>query len=272
VVVGTPIGNLGDLSPRARDVLETADLIACEDTRRTGRLLQLVGIAKRPLIVANEHTELARAPSVIEHIQQGRTVALVSDAGMPTISDPGYRLVSAVIAAGLDVQVVPGPTAISAALAVSGLATNRFVFEGFLPRRGQERAARLAEVAKERRATVIYESPGRLLATLDDLTVACGAERRVSVARELTKLHEEVVGGTLAEVLSKLHERAPRGEYAIVVDGAAVADAEPTDDEIRSMLTGALSAGDSKRDAVAAVVEATGLPKRKVYEIAIAMA
>ncbi len=270
LIVGTPIGNLGDLSPRAREALEAADVIACEDTRRTGRLLQLVGMPKRPLVVANEHTELSRVPDLIERLSLGETVALVSDAGMPGVSDPGQRLVAAVIAAGFRVEVVPGPTALTSALVLSGLSTDRFVFEGFLARKGHERVQQLAEIDRQPRTVVIYESPKRVLKTLNDLAVVCGGERRVAVARELTKLYEEVVRGTLVEVQKRLAETDPRGEYVIVLDGAGES-AEITDDVLSIQLRERLEGGASRRDAVAEVMASTGASKRRVYDLALAL-
>ncbi|MGH9234973.1 MAG: 16S rRNA (cytidine(1402)-2'-O)-methyltransferase, partial [Acidimicrobiales bacterium] len=223
VLVGTPIGNLGDLSPRAAEVLAGADVVCCEDTRRTGKLLALAGIERRPFVVLNEHTEGREVPRVVERIERGQRVALVSDAGMPAISDPGERLVAAVVAAGLAVEVVPGPSAAVAALVVSGLPAGRFVFEGFLPRKGLARRQRLAGVAAEPRTTVLYEAPHRLARTLADLVEVCGAERRVAVAREITKLHEQVWRGTLAGAVAWVAEREPPGEIVLVLAGAPVA-------------------------------------------------
>ena len=200
VLVATPIGNLGDLSPRAAKVLAEATLICCEDTRRTGRLLQHAGVTSRRLAVCNEHTEAARIREVVDVLAAGGDVAVVTDAGTPGISDPGERLVRAVLDAGFEVSTVPGPTAFVAALVTSGLPTSRFVFEGFLPRAAKPRRDRLAELATERRTIVIYESPHRIARTLADLTAEFGADRHISVARELTKLHETIVRGPLGEV------------------------------------------------------------------------
>ena len=199
VLVGTPIGNLGDLSPRAVDELAAADAICCEDTRRTGRLLQHAGVERRPLVVVNDHTEVSAIAGVLERLSRGERVAVVTDAGMPGISDPGERLVRAAVAAGHIVEVVPGPSAAVTALVASGLATGRYAFEGFLPRKGSGRSGRLAEIAVERRTTVLYEAPHRVARTLADLAGACGPDRRVAIARELTKLHEEVWRGSLGD-------------------------------------------------------------------------
>ena len=197
VLVATPIGNLGDLSPRAVAALADAELICCEDTRRTGRLLAHAGVTGARLAVCNEHTETARIGEVLDVLAGGGDVAVVTDAGTPGISDPGERLVRAVLDAGFDVTTVPGPTALVTALVTSGLPAGRFVFEGFLPRAGAARTDRLAELAGERRTIVLYEAPHRVERTVRDLAAAFGPEREVSVARELTKLHETVVRGAL---------------------------------------------------------------------------
>jgi 16S rRNA (cytidine1402-2'-O)-methyltransferase len=266
VLVATPIGNLGDLAPRAREALAGAALVCCEDTRRTGRLLQHAGIAGARLAVCNEHTEAVRIPEVLEVLGDGGDVAVVTDAGTPGISDPGERLVRAVLDAGYDVTTVPGPVAAVAALVVSGLSTARYVFEGFLPRTGRARAERLAELAGERRTIVIYESPHRVLRTMTDLAAALGDDRRVSVARELTKLHETVVHGTLADV--DLGE--PRGEYVLVVAGASDVAAVPDDDTVRAALRAELAAGRSRRDAATVVSQRLGVARRVAYDLAIA--
>jgi 16S rRNA (cytidine1402-2'-O)-methyltransferase len=267
VLVGTPIGNLGDLSPRAAEALGTADAVCCEDTRRTGKLLSLTGIERHPFVVVNEHTEEREIPRVLARLERGERVALVSDAGMPGISDPGERLVAAAIAAGHAVEVVPGPSASIAALVVSGLPAGRFVFEGFLPRKGGARGERLAAVAAEARTTVLYEAPHRLARTLGDLVVVCGAERRVAVAREITKLHEQVWRGTLAEAVAWAAEREPPGEIVVVVEGAPAAP-PPDDDAIREAVQSELEAGASARDAARTVAGRLAVPRRRAYEIA----
>ncbi len=265
VVVGTPIGNLGDLSPRAIEALGAATLICCEDTRRTGRLLQHAGLRDRRLAITNEHTERARIGEVLEVLGGGGDVALVTDAGTPGISDPGERLVRAVLDAGHDVTTVPGPTALVSALVASGLPTGRFAFEGFLPRSGRARADRLAELAAERRTLVIYEAPHRVLRTLADLATALGAERPVVVARELTKLHETVVRGALGDV----ELGTPRGEYVLVVGGAPDPEEVPDDDAIRAALRTERAAGASTRDAASAVSRRLGVPRRVAYDLAL---
>ncbi len=265
VLVGTPIGNLGDLSPRAVEALRTATLICCEDTRRTGRLLQHAGVPAPRLAVCNEHTEPARIADVLATLGEGGDVAVVTDAGSPGISDPGERLVRAVIDAGFDVTTVPGPTALVTALVTSGLPTGRFVFEGFLPRTGRARKDRLAELAGERRTIVVYEAPHRVVRTLADLAAAFGEDRPVVVARELTKLWETTVRGTLGDI----DVGEPRGEYVLVVAGAPDRDAPPDDDAIRLALRAELAGGATTRDAAAAVARRLGVPKRLVYALAV---
>jgi 16S rRNA (cytidine1402-2'-O)-methyltransferase len=267
VVVGTPIGNLGDLSPRAREALSSADVIACEDTRRTGRLLQLAGLPKRPLMVANEHTELAASERIVDRVASGERVALVSDAGMPAVSDPGRLVVAAVIEAGLPVELAPGPTAVIGALVLSGLAGDRFVFEGFLDRKGAARTRQLTEIAEQPRATVLYESPKRVVRTLRDLADACGPEREVAVARELTKLHETVVRGPVGEVADALDSTTPKGEFVVVVSGAPDHRVDHSDDDLRAMVEAEVAAGESRRDAVQTVADATGVARRRVYDL-----
>ncbi|MGQ0830809.1 MAG: 16S rRNA (cytidine(1402)-2'-O)-methyltransferase [Microthrixaceae bacterium] len=268
VLVGTPIGNLGDLSPRAVEALRGAAAICCEDTRRTGRLLQHAGIARVPLVVVNDHTEAEAVAGVLARLAEGERVAVVTDAGMPGISDPGERLVRAAIAAGHAVEVVPGPSAAIAALVTSGLPAGRFVFEGFLPRKGSSRSERLSEVASERRTIVLYEAPHRLARTLSDLAAICGHGRRISIGRELTKLHEEVWRGTLGEALDWLADHAPRGEMVIVLDGAPE-PLQPSQGEVEAELHAALASGLSARDAAAAVAARLGVPKRSTYDTAI---
>lgn len=267
ILVGTPIGNLGDLSPRAAEELARADVICCEDTRRTGRLLQHAGVSRRPLVVVNDHTEADAVASVLDRLHTGARVVVVSDAGMPGISDPGERLTRAALDAGHTVEVVPGPSAAVAALVVSGLPAGRFVFEGFLPRGGAARTARLVELRVEPRTTVLYEAPHRLARTLADLREACGDERRVSIGRELTKLHEQVWRGTLADAVSWVGQHEPRGELAVVVEGAAP-DSAPSSHDIEQALRRELDAGSTARDAAAIVAARLGVTKRATYDIA----
>ena len=220
-VVATPIGNMGDLSDRARAALERADLIAAEDTRRTLGLLQHLGIAK-PLLSLHSHNETQRLPEVLARLAAGSRVVLVSDAGTPLLSDPGFELVRAAIAQGIVVGIIPGPSAITAALALSGLPVDRFCFEGFLPAGGRERRTRLGALAAETRTMVFFEAPHRIADSLVDLSTQFGAQRPAVIARELTKLHETVYRGTLAELRAVATQDAnlQRGEITLVVQGA----------------------------------------------------
>jgi 16S rRNA (cytidine1402-2'-O)-methyltransferase len=268
VLVGTPLGNASDLSPRAARALREADVVACEDTRHTRKLLAVAGIeVKGPLLSLHQHNEQSRAGELVARIAAGATVALVTDAGMPAVSDPGERVVRTVLDAGLRVDVVPGPSAVTTALAVSGLSTERFCFEGFLPRKGADRKRRLAEIAAEPRTTVLYEAPHRIAATLADLAGACGPGRRVALARELTKLYEEVWRGTLAEAVAHVDAVPPRGEYTLVVDGAPPR-AVATDDDVAAAVARHLDAGLTRKDAAAAAAEELGVPRRVAYEAA----
>ena len=269
-IVATPIGNLGDLSPRAVETLARADLIVCEDTRHTRKLLTHAGISGVRMLAMHEHNEAAQVVQVIHELDQDKRVALVTDAGTPAISDPGERLVAAAAASGFDIEVVPGPSAVIAALVVSGLETGRFVFEGFLPRKGRERKERLAEVAREHRTTVLYEAPHRLRATLADLERTCGPLRRVAVARELTKLHEEVWRGPLHEATTKHETDEPRGEYVLVLAGAPPVE-QASDDEIRRALLVRIASGEDKKTAVTEVAKALNVSKRAAYNHALAL-
>ena len=264
-LVATPIGNLGDLQPRAIEILDAVDLVCCEDTRRTGLLLHNAGIKATRMAVCNEHTEHDLVDRVLRTLDEGGDVAVVSDAGTPGVSDPGERLVRAVAETAHRVSAVPGPSAAVMALTISGLDTSRFVFEGFLPRKGRDRATVLADLATERRTIILYEAPPRVANTLADLADACGPDRRVAVARELTKVHEEVVRATLGTV--DIGE--PRGEYVLVIEGAPVDDDPVSDDEVRELLADAIASGLSKRDAAAEVADRTGRPKRAVYQLSL---
>lgn len=276
VVVGTPIGNLGDLSPRAAEVLREADVIAAEDTRRTRVLLSASGIPARGRLVAvHAHNEGPRAAHLVERAVAGAVVAVVSDAGMPGVSDPGSGLVRAAAEAGLVVEVVPGPSAVLAALVVSGLPTDRFAFEGFLPRRGRARTERLASIAASDRTSVLFEAPARVAATLSDLARACGGDRPVAVARELTKLHEEVWRGSLSDAVGRSGDGERRGEHAIVVGGAPEGDAvgsalgDGAREALEARVRSELDAGASVRDAARVASEALGLPRRAAYAAAL---
>jgi 16S rRNA (cytidine1402-2'-O)-methyltransferase len=269
VLVGTPIGNLGDLTPRAIDALRDADVVACEDTRRTRALLTHAGLSGagrlRSVHASNEAREAER---IVDAIREGRVVAYASDAGMPGISDPGARLVRACIDAGLQVDVVPGVSAVLTALVVSGLAADRFCFEGFLPRKGAARRARLQAIASSEQTVVLYEAPARVHATLGELLDACGPQRRVAVARELTKMHEEVVRGELGSVVEQVGSAAARGEYVVVLEGVDP-PAEVDEGTVESAVAEALQNGLSARDASAEVADALGVSKRRAYEVAV---
>ena len=268
-LVGTPIGNLGDISHRAVATLEAATIVACEDTRRTGQLLKHLGFGHRTFVVLNDHTERGVVDRLLDAARSGERVALVSDAGMPSISDPGYVLVRAAVDAGIDLEVIPGPSAVLAALVLSGLATDRFVFEGFIPRKGSERAQRIAELADEYRTSVLYEAPHRVHRTLDDLAAACGPDRPVAVARELTKLYEEVWRGTLGDAVIHTSEREPRGEYVLVLGGAERTEADAAD--VEAALKRLLEAGLSKKEAAAEVAVRYGVRKRDAYDLALSL-
>ncbi|MBV8979851.1 MAG: 16S rRNA (cytidine(1402)-2'-O)-methyltransferase [Acidimicrobiia bacterium] len=267
VIVATPIGNLGDLSPRAVDALSAAEAIACEDTRRTRKLLTHAGVKAPPLITVNDHTEAREVRSVLARLERGERVAVVTDAGTPGISDPGERLVAAATAAGYDVEVVPGASAAIAALVVSGLPTGRFTFEGFLPRKGGGRTERVDALRREQRTSILYEAPHRVRQTVAELVDALGPGRRVTIVRELTKLHEEVWRGTLAGAVDHLAQQEPRGEYVVVLGGAEPPP-EPSTDDVTDALRARLAAGEDKKTATAAVAREMRVPKRTVYEIA----
>ncbi len=268
VVVGTPIGNLGDLSPRSVAALESADVVACEDTRRTGRLLVHAGIPKKQLLRLDDHTEQRCAGGLVALAAAGAVVAVASDAGMPGLSDPGSVVVSAAIEAGVAVEVIPGPFAGAVAAVGSGLldASGRFCFEGFLPRKGPGRRERIAALVDERRTTVLYEAPHRLATTMADLRDALGADRVVALCRELTKLHEETWRGTLDAAVARCAEVAPRGEYVVVLAGAP----EPVqvdDEALRAALDAELEAGATRRDAATAVAARFGVAPNRVKRI-----
>lgn len=273
VVVGTPIGNLEDISPRAVRALREAGAIYCEDTRRTRKLLSALGIPTPRMVRLDRHTEGAMVQGAVEAIRAGTTVALVSDAGMPTISDPGSDLVKGVTGAGLPAEVVPGPSAVSAALALSGLPASQYRFAGFLPRKGRARKEVLVSLAAEAATVVIYEAPNRVAATVSDLLAACGPARELAAARELTKVHEEVWRGTLADASAWLSGAGePRGEWVLVLgprpdEPAHLAD----DDEIADVLRRKLAAGADRKQAVAEASTELRVARRQVYEVALAL-
>jgi len=268
--VATPIGNLEDVTLRALRVLGEADVVYAEDTRRTRVLLERHGIRAR-LVSLHAHNESARLGEAIERLEAGEHVALVTDAGTPVVSDPGGRLVAAAVEAGHGVEPVPGASAVLAALAVCGLRVSSFTFLGFPPRGAGAGRKLFAGHAGGRAALVLFESPGRLAATLADLAAALGAERRACVARELTKLHEEVVRGTLAELADRF-EAGARGEVTLVVEGAGEAErTEPVDDEALARSIDELAAGGMRaREIASTLAERTGLPRRDLYARAVA--
>jgi 16S rRNA (cytidine1402-2'-O)-methyltransferase len=268
ILAATPIGNLGDLSTRLVEALRTADVIAAEDPDHTWKLLAHLNIPKDGRMrEIHQHNERDAANAVVRDIEAGKTVLYVTDAGMPGISDPGAVLVRAAIDAGLRVEALPGPSAFVQALVLSGLSTARFRFEGFLPRKGPERRARLAAINASDDTVVLYESPRRVQATLNDLLAACGPDRAAAVARELTKRFETIERGPLKDLAE--HEFIEKGEYAIVVAGAPTTIGEVDDETIRAALNDAIRAGKSARDASAEVAADLGVAKRRVYELAI---
>lgn len=264
VLVATPIGNLGDLSPRAVAVLGAADVVCCEDTRHSRKLLTHAGIRPGRVVAVHEHNEFEQTARVVGWLDEGKVVAVITDAGLPGISDPGELLVRAAADAGHVVEVVPGPSAVVAGLVVSGLPTGRFCFEGFLPRKGSDRVLRLAAIATEERTTVLYEAPHRLAATLSDLAEVCGDQRACALARELTKMHEEVWRGTLRQAAGRATTAEPRGEYVVVVAGVEPAT-EADDEMVAAAVTVALAAGLSARDAASTVAENLGVSRNRAY-------
>lgn len=266
ILCGTPIGNLEDITLRALRVLSEADVIACEDTRRARKLLSHHGIETPDLVVYNDTNERRKAREILDMIKRGRTVVLVSDAGMPGLSDPGYRLVTACIDAGLDVEVVPGPTASVTALALSGLPPARFVFEGFLPRKPTERRRRIEELVTERRTMVIFESPHRITATLSDLAEILGPRPAV-VARELTKMHEEVARASLTDLVEWTETATLKGEVVLVVGGAVHDHAvAPAPAELARRARALMDEGVDRSDALRRVARDAGVRKRAVFD------
>lgn len=268
ILAATPIGNLGDASRRLIEVLENAEIVAAEDTRTAQRLLQALRIANRPRLIAlHDHNEKQKAVELAA-LATEQDLVVLSDAGMPTVSDPGYGLVVAAVDHGVTVTAIPGPSAVLTALAVSGLPTDRFAFEGFLPRKQAERRSALGALAAERRTMVFFESPSRLAAMLADLADVLGADRRAAVCRELTKLHEEVRRGTASE-LAEWAEGGVRGEIVVVVEGAApvVVSAEDAAVQVQALV----ASGMRLKEACAEVAAATGLSSRDLYQRSLAM-
>lgn len=271
VLVGTPIGDPGDASPRVRELLATADVLAAEDTRRLRSLCRRLGITPGGRVVrVDEHTERTRVAELLEAARDGAVVALVTDAGMPTVSDPGFVLVREAAAAGLAVTAVPGPSAPVTALALSGLPTDRWCFEGFLPRKPGERARALAALGAEARTMVFFESPRRLGATLAAMAVAFGADRPAVVCRELTKTYEEVVRDTVGALAGWAGSREVLGEITLVVGGAPAPTGTAGPDELAAAVADAVAAGVDRRAALAEVAARHGVPRRTVYDAVLA--
>ena len=265
-LIATPIGNLSDITYRAVETLRSLEVLACEDTRRTGRLLKHLGIHVNRLIIANSHTEAHAAAEIIELLKQGINVGLVTDAGMPGISDPGERVASAVIESGEKLTVIPGSSAPVSALVVSGLSADRFVMEGFLPRKGRERSHCLERIALEESTSVMLESPKRIGATLDELAEICGKSRKAVVVRELTKLHEEISRGSLEELSEKFKD-GTKGEIVLLVSGAS--PPETDDSQILVEIKKAKDQGLSRRDAIDVTSGALKIAHNRVYELAL---
>lgn len=262
-ICATPIGNLGDVTDRLRTVLADVDLIYAEDTRRTGNLTSALGI-DTPLRSYFAGNEITRSRELKHRLEAGDSIALVTDAGTPAVSDPGYSAVTAALDAKADITVLPGPSAVTAALAVSGFPTERFVFEGFLPRRGGARQRRLQGIADEERTVVLFCATGRVAGDLADLAEAAGPDRSVLVARELTKLHEELWRGTLAGAAKHWAETTPRGEFTVVIAGAP--EMQPTLDRAIDEVERRMQAGESMADAVKTTAGAHGIRRRRLYE------
>jgi 16S rRNA (cytidine1402-2'-O)-methyltransferase len=266
LLCATPIGNLDDMSPRAIEALGQAAIVACEDTRRARKLFSHFGLGVREMVVYNEATEQRKATQLVKQIAAGRTVVLISDAGMPGLSDPGYRLVSLCIEQDLPVSVIPGPNAAVSALVISGLPPGRFVFEGFLPRKSGERKRRFETLKEEQRTIVFYESPHRILDSMEDLRAVLG-DRPVALARELTKLHEEVRRGTASEVIEGIRSNPPRGEIVVVVQGAVrESRPEPSGEELAAQARALMDAGVPRKDALARVARDADVSKKKVFD------
>jgi 16S rRNA (cytidine1402-2'-O)-methyltransferase len=269
VLVGAPLGNVGDASTRLRETLAAADVIAAEDTRRLHRLARDLDITVTAKVVSYfEGNEERRTPDLVEALRGGATVAIVTDGGMPSVSDPGYRLVRAALDAGIAITAAPGPSAVTTALALSGLPCDRYCFEGFLPRTGSHRRSRLRELAAEPRTLVFFEAPHRIAGALADLSATFGADRAAAVCRELTKTYEEVRRGSLGELAAWATDGETRGEITLVVAGAVAAPAEPPDDdELRAAVAQREAAGVTRRDAIAEVATEYNLKKRDVYAL-----
>ncbi|MHC0063881.1 16S rRNA (cytidine(1402)-2'-O)-methyltransferase [Nostoc sp. UIC 10890] len=269
-VVGTPIGNLEDITFRAVRILQTVDIIAAEDTRHTGKLLQHFQV-KTPQVSYHEHNRTSRIPELLEHLVNNKAIALVSDAGMPGISDPGYELVKACIEAGIPVVPIPGASAAITALSAAGLPTDRFVFEGFLPAKTQQRQEHLESLQTESRTLIFYESPHRLRDTLRDLAFVWGSDRQIVLGRELTKLYEEFWRGTIGDAIAHYSQREPQGEYTLVVAGIPATQPQLTEEELKAELRQLISQGISRSQASRQLAKFTSLPRRQLYQLALSL-
>ena len=263
-IVGTPIGNLGDLSPRAKSILNNVSLIACEDTRRSGQLLKRIK-SKVPLISYHKHNFKSRQPQLLEILEKSGSLALISDAGLPGINDPGQDLVHAARSNSYEVICIPGPCAAITALVISGLPTERFCFEGFLPKKQNLRKKRLEDISKEVRTTVIYESPHQLIQLLEDLSISCGKDRPIQIARELTKRYEESIGNTIEEVIEYFIKNRPKGEFTIVLGGHNKGNNRLSESEALNMLKILINQGEKSNIAAQKVAEETGYKKNWLY-------
>ncbi len=267
-VVGTPIGNLEDITFRAVRILQSVDLIAAEDTRHTGKLLQHFQI-KAPQISYHDHNRNSRISELLEKLHQGQAIALVTDAGIPGISDPGYELVKACVEVGIQVVPIPGPSAAITALSAAGLPTEQFVFEGFLAAKAQQRRDRLEFLRSEPRTIIFYEAPHRLRQTLQDLADVLGRQRQLVLARELTKLHEEFWRGSIGQAITHYTEREPQGEYTLVVAGMPPEQPQLSEAQIKAELQQLMAQGISRSQASRQLAQATSLPRRQLYQLAL---
>ncbi len=267
-IVGTPIGNLEDMTFRSVRILQSVDMIAAEDTRHTGKLLQHFQI-KTPQMSYHEHNRNSRIPEIIEQLKYGKAIALVSDAGMPGISDPGYELIKACVDAEIDVVPIPSATAAITALSASGLPTNRFVFDGFLPAKSQQRREYLESLLIETRTLVFYESPHRLRETLQDLADILGSDRQIVIARELTKLYEEFWRGTIEEAIAHYQQKEPQGEYTLLVAGIEPSKPQITEAELKAELLAMIKQGASRSQASRQLAKEISISRNKLYQLAL---
>lgn len=269
-IVGTPIGNLGDMTFRAVDTLKTVELIAAEDTRHTGKLLHYFGITT-PQISYHHHNRAQRTPELCDRLSQGRSIALVSDAGMPGIADPGYELVCACVEQAIPVVPIPGVTAVITALAASGLPSDRFSFEGFLPAKAKARLAQLQTLAKQPQTLIFYEAPHRLVVMVQDLATVLGGDRSVVITRELTKLHETFWRGTLAEAIAHYTTHTPKGEFTVLVAGATMETAVLSDAQLKAQLQALLNQGMTRSQASRHLASQTQRSRRQIYQLSLTL-